>query len=545
MGHPKLSSSDVLMGLMTATTNNQHDGSACLVSNGITLGCFEEERYIRYKHALGHLPINAIAAALKHANLSIGDISAVYVAAAKHPDIFERIRLYLEHYFGRSPEILGIHHQEAHLASAYYPSGFEEAMLISFDGLGDFESLVTGVGRGPEITVIERKGVDQSLGIFYQALTQFLGFSGVGDEYKVMGLSAFGEPGVDLGPIIQVGEEDYRIDAKVWERDPPARNLLEPRFGKNLISLYGPARTKGTPLSQRDRDFAFAIQQNFEKAVLAVVKGLHRKTGLRKLCLAGGCALNCLTNMKILDLPFIDDLFVQPAATDQGSALGAALLASARGGIRPGRIPHYYLGTEYDEQEILRAMRLCGVSRFRKLSDPCAQAAASLAGGKIIGLFQGRSEFGPRALGNRSILGNPAVPDIKAEINRRIKFREEFRPFAPAVLAERAREVFDYKVASPFMTITVRVRNEWRSRIPGVVHVDGTARVQTVERDANPRFHEVIAKFNDLTGVPLVVNTSFNVMGEPVVETPMDAIKTFFGCGLDELFLGDYWITKG
>ncbi len=540
----KFTEKDLLLGMMTATTNNQHDGSACLVANGVTLGCFEEERYIRYKHAIGHLPINAIAAALRLQGASIRDVAGIFVSAAKHPDIFARIKLYLEHYFGHAPEITGIHHQEAHLASAFYPSGFDEAMLISFDGLGDFESMVTAVGRGADITVLERKGVPQSLGIYYQTLTQYLGFSGVGDEYKVMGLSAFGKPGIDLSSIIEIREEDYHIKAEVWERDPPSRNLLEPRFGRKLIDLHGPARLKGVPLSQRERDFAYAIQDNFEKAVLAVVKGLHRKTGLRKLGLAGGCALNCLTNMKILDLDFIDELFVQPAATDQGSALGAALLASARGGIKPGRIPHYYLGSEYGDEEIRQALTLCGVRAYSKPADLPAQAAASLAAGKIIGLYHGRSEFGPRALDNRSILANPAIADIKGEINRRIKFREEFRPFAPAVLAESANEVFEMKSPSPFMTITSRVREPWKKRIPGVVHVDGTSRVQSVARETNPRFYDVISAFHKATGVPLVVNTSFNVMGEPVVETPMDAIKTFYGCGLDELFLGDYWIKK-
>ncbi len=529
---------------MTATTNNQHDGSACLVANGETLGCFEEERYIRYKHAIGHLPVNAISAALKFQGVSMRDVAGVFVSTAKHPDIFARIRLYLEHYFGFAPEITGIHHQEAHLASAFFPSGFEEAMLISFDGLGDYESLATAVGRGSEISVLDRKGVPQSLGIYYQMLTQYLGFSSFGDEYKVMGLSAFGKPGIDLSSIIEIRDEDYAIKAEVWERDPPARNLLEPRFGRNLIKLFGPARLKGVPLSQRERDFAYAVQDNFEKAVLAVVKGLHKKTGLRKLCLAGGCALNCLTNMKILDLDFIDELYVQPAATDQGSALGAALLASARGGIKPRPIPHYYLGTEYPDDEIRKALQLCNV-KFTKPENLAAQAAASLAGGKIIALYQGRSEFGPRALGNRSILANPAIADIKGEINRRIKFREEFRPFAPAVLNEFANQVFELKSPSPFMTITSRVRESWKKRIPGVVHVDGTSRVQTVARDTNPRFYDVISAFHKTTGVPLVVNTSFNVMGEPIVETPMDAIKTFYGSGLDELFLGDYWIKKG
>ena len=541
---------------MIAMTNNQHDSAACFLSNGNVLGCYEEERYVRYKHAYGHLPIYSISAGLKAHNLNIRDISLVAIPTIKHVDLIRRTQLFLEHYFGYSPQIVPVNHQLSHLASAFYPSGFKESMLISADGQGDFESLALGVGqlngtvsggkrsREGGIKILETKGIDQSLGIFYQTLTQYLGFSGAGDEYKVMGLSAYGNSGtVNLESVIQIGPTDYNINPEYLQRDPVSRNLSEPRFGELLIKEFGPARVKGEPLTQNNRDFARAIQDNFEKALISTVQKLHERTGINRLGLAGGCALNCLTNMKILDLPFIDEIFIQPASTDQGSALGAAQMVSLDLGIEPKPIENYFLGSSYTENEILENLKLSRVP-FKYCNDVPYQAAKCLNENRIIAIHNGRSEFGPRALGNRSILANPAVADIRDQINRRIKFREEFRPFAPAILGEKYGEVFDARSSNPFMTVTSRVLENWKSKIPGVTHVDGTARAQAVWRNHNSRFYDLIHEFYKLSGVPLVINTSFNVMGEPIVETPMDAIRTFYGSGLDDLFIGNYHLTK-
>lgn len=273
------------------------------------------------------------------------------------------------------------------------------------------------------------------------------------------------------------------------------------------------------------------------------MRRLHERTGVTRIGLAGGCALNCLANMKLLDLPFIEDIFIQPASTDQGSALGAAFIASFDLGIEPKKIDNYYLGSSYTDNEILKCLEMSGV-KYQFCDDIAFQAAKALQNNKIIAVYDGRSEFGPRALGNRSILANPINVNNKNEINQKIKFREEFRPFAPAILGEKCGEVFDSKTVSKFMTITSKVSEDWKSKVPGIVHIDGTARPQVVWKKDNIKFHNIISEFYKLTQVPLVINTSFNVMGEPMVETPLDAIRTFFGSGLDELFIGNYHLTK-
>ena len=528
---------------MTPLTVCQHDGAASIVANGITTYCGEEERYIRYKHARGHIPINAILKSLEFNKISIKDIKAIFVSAREYSDLKKRVQLYLKHYLGYCPDIFMVDHQLSHLASAYYPSNFNEAIVLSIDGMGDFKSMAGGFGKNGKIQILETKPVDQSLGIFYQTMTQFIGFDGMGDEYKVMGLSAYGKKQLDLSKIIKISDTDYHIDASFLKREPTHRNFSEPRYGEKLIKLFGKSRIKGEKLSQFHKDFALSVQTNFEKAVIAIVKKLHKKTGLRNLCLAGGCALNCVTNMKLLELDFIDNLYVQPAATDQGSALGAALHGSKSFGIKIKPIKNYYLGEGFSNNEILKVLKLCNV-KYKKIKSVSQHIAKSLNKGKIIAVFNGRSEFGPRALGNRSILANPKIKNIKDQINSKIKFREGFRPFAPAVLDNKSNEIFYMKNKSPHMTITYKVRPKWIKKIPGVVHIDNTARVQTVSIRDNKQFYSIIKNFYKLSKVPVVVNTSFNVKGEPMCDKPLDAIKTFFGSGIDELYLGNFCIKK-
>ena len=528
---------------MTPLTVCQHDGAAAILLNGQTTYCGEEERYLRYKHARGHIPVNAIAKSLEFNKIGIKDIKAVFISACKYPDLKKRVQVYFKHYFGHSPEVIMVDHQLSHLASAYFPSNFNKSMILSIDGMGDFKSMAGGVGSNGKIKILQTKSVDQSLGIFYQTMTQFIGFDGMGDEYKVMGLSAYGKKHLDLSKIIKVKEFDYKIDPSFLKREPIHRNFDEPRYGEKLIGLFGKPRIKGEKINQFHKDFALSVQTNFEKAVIALVKNLHKKTGLRNLCLAGGCALNCVTNMKLLELDFIDNLYVQPAATDQGSALGAALYGSNSYGIKPKIIKNYYLGEGFSNSEILKVLKICNV-KFSKIKNISNYVAKSLNKGKIVAIFNGRSEFGPRALGNRSILANPKIKNIKDEINKKIKFRESFRPFAPAVLEDKSNEIFYMKNKSPHMTITYKVKPKWIKKIPGVVHIDKTARVQTVNSSDNKQFYSIIKNFYKLSKVPVVVNTSFNIKGEPMVDKPLDAIKTFFSSGIDELYLGNFLITK-
>jgi carbamoyltransferase len=317
----------------------------------------------------------------------------------------------------------------------------------------------------------------------------------------------------------------------------------QPLYGDRFIEKLGPPRLPGEAVEERHIDIAFSIQKYLERCILALVNNLHEKTGLRKLCIAGGVGLNCSANSVIQNISYIDELFVQPAASDRGLPLGSALMGQIE---REGAcvVPeHLFLGPSYKEEDYERALKGVGIA-FEKVPDPEQYAAELISTGKIIGWYQGRSEYGPRALGNRSILADPRSLEMKDLINKRIKFREEFRPFAPAVLEEEAPEIFEMSGAAPYMTSTFRVREKWRDKLPAVTHIDQTARVQTVSYTQNPGFFRLIQNFANLTAVPVVLNTSFNARGEPIVETPANALATFFSVGLDALFMGSYVVTK-
>lgn len=533
----------IVLGLHGGVQTFQHDAAATLIEDGRVIASVEEERLSRVKHAYGQIPTYAISEVLEISGRNIKDVNLLIHSGKKHKDLKDRIRHYMEHFFGYCPETQLLNHQDTHIASTFYMSGFNEAMVLSIDGFGDWESGAIGTADNNGIKIHERLDHTVSLGVFYQTLTSFMGFASSGDEYKVMGLSPYGKPGIDLNKIIHKTSDGYFLDNRIWDRDPPARSHFEPRYGPYLKELLGEPRHGESDMSERYIDLAFATQDAFEQVVLNLISRLHQETGLRKLCMAGGCALNCLTNMKISQLPFIDDLFIQPAATDQGTALGGAILGSIKLGDRVEPLKDYYLGREYTNEDIKNALNTSH-NKIEEISDPARLAAEMLADGKIIAWFQGRSEFGPRALGNRSILADPSRPEMKDEVNKRIKYREEFRPFAPAVLAEMAGTVFDMDGESPFMTVTYPVKKEWQKKLPAITHVNQTARVQTVSKQNNSMFYDLINNFNSITGVPCVLNTSFNIRGEPMVETPLNAISTFAGTGLDALFIGSYLLTK-
>ncbi len=537
----------LILGLHGGITQLQHDPSATLIGDGLILAAAEEERFSRVKSALGQLPIYATAACLKQAGVTMKDVDLVVHSGSTFADLEERIRRYLIHYFGRAPKILMVRHQEAHLASAYYGSGFDHAMVLSADGYGDQESGAFAIGEGRELTLLEGRGADVSLGQFYAAITSYLGFSVNEDEYKVMGLAPYGKPGVDLSRYLEVGEDDYRIDSSLWERKPKPMSRYEPWYNDSLVEHLGPARRRDDPLTDRHRDLAYATQEVFERAMVALVTRLHRQTGMDSLCLAGGCALNCSANRVLAELPFVRRLFVQPAASDRGISLGCALLGAAQSGIEmPPALRHVYLGPDYPGESLLGALKLTGHA-YSQPQDLASVAARLLAKGKIVARFEGRAEYGPRALGNRTIMADPRSAEMKDVINSKVKFREEFRPFAPAVLAERCPEIFEIPIengASPYMTMALPVKPGWLGKLKAVTHVQGTARVQAVYRDVSPGFYDVISTFDRLTGVPALLNTSFNVRGEPIVETPLNALATFAATGIDALLLGPYLLVK-
>jgi Predicted carbamoyl transferase, NodU family len=533
-----------ILGMNGSRTIKQHDPSAALVCDGKVMAACEEERYGRIKSGRGLLPIESIRACLTKARLSIRDIDMVYYPADTYPEMAERIRAYLQHYFGYAPPIRMINHQVAHLASAFFCSDFQEAMCLSYDAYGDsLSASLARASRKNGIEVLQTFEWDDSLGLFYSLMTSYLGFQVTEDEYKVMGLAAYGKPGIDLSAILHPTSDGYSFNKAYMREDIWHLSPLEPYYHTALQDLLGLARQPGEPITQHHKDVAYAAQCTLEACACALVKQLHRRTGLSSLCLAGGVALNCSANMVLQRLSCVEQCFVQPAASDRGLALGSAVYGAFEQGDHPEPLSHVYLGSDYDTSVISHAIRLTGVAATRP-NDLVSTVAQLLADEKIVGFYTGRSEFGPRALGHRSILADPRQAKMKDTVNARIKFREEFRPFAPSVLEERCADLFEMNHPSPYMTTAVPVRQHWQEKLGAVTHVNGTARVQTVNAGVAPQFYQVIAEFAKLTGVPALLNTSFNIKGQPIVETPLDALATFASTGMDALILGDYLIVK-
>ena len=571
------------------------DSSACILVDGEILAAAEEERFRRIKHWAG-FPSQAIAYCLKEAGLGIPDLDGVAVnqdakanlqekvkfTLAKRPEltlILDRLRnkservsvaQQLAHAFPNDKFLGKVHaveHHMAHLSSAFHVSPFEEAVVVSVDGFGDFASAAWGVGSGVDIQLDTKVYFPHSLGIFYQALTQFIGFPNYGDEYKVMGLAPYGKPAyIDEMRRIVKFESDGKFELDLayfrhhkekidyeWSGGSPSIGML---YSSQLEELLGPARKKDDPLTQRHKDIAHSIQAMYEEAFFNLLNSVHGKYGLDSLAIAGGCGMNSVANGKVrIRTPF-QNVYVQSAAGDAGGAIGAALsvwhnlgpdAARQRGPVHD----HAFWGCSYSDDEIERAIqndkkRLqfegCVVSTVGNDADLIAEAAEAVSKGLVVGWFQGRMEWGPRALGNRSILGDPRRSDMKEILNLKIKRRESFRPFAPSVISEEVGNWFEQDDPVPFMMQVYQVKSEKRAEIPAVTHVDGSGRLQTVLQHTNPRYHQLIAEFYRLTGVPMILNTSFNE-NEPVVCTPGEALDCFLRTKMDCLVMGN-WVVK-
>ena len=431
-----------------------------------------------------------------------------------------------------------VDHHLAHAISAYAYSGFEDAAIVVMDGRGAWEATTIWHGHNGRLDPVLMIPFPNSVGHFYSEFTEFLGFQRNSDEWKVMGLAPYGKSGVDLSAFIDVRALPYRVRAKQL-----IANGATPIAG--MAALLGPPRIPGSDIDERHKDIAYAVQDACETAMMNVVRMAIEKTGCRNVCLAGGVALNSKSNGKIVASGLVDKLFVQPAASDDGVALGAALAPHLDG---KGKLPnkamrHAYWGPCFDDNAIESALRTYKL-HYTKLSDPAPTAAELLAQGKILGWFQGRMEFGPRALGSRSILADPRDPEMNAKVNNAVKFREWWRPFAPSIKKEAADKYLECATDSPFMILTAQVRPEKRSIIPSVTHVDGSARPQTVEKEINPLYWRLIDEFAKRTSVPVIMNTSFNLRGEAIVHTPTDAIRTFFSSGMDALVIGSFLVEK-
>ncbi len=548
---------------------SDHDSSAALSLDGEVKFAIAEERLSRLKHD-GRFPELAIRACLAHAGASMKDVAAVICGwqapaailaqdaknflVGSHPKSLggatryiasESIKAWrnsgkrvLARYFGprvRTP-LQRIDHHHAHALSAYAVSGFDQATIVVVDGRGAWEATTIWHGRGSELSLLEQIHWPNSIGLFYAEFTGYLGFEKYQDEWKVMGLAPYGSPGIDLSEFIRVENGFYKVNSR--------RLLRDPLTYSGIVERLGPARRPSDPLEDRHRAIAWAVQDSCERAEMAVMRSAMALTGSRNLCLAGGVALNSKANGLFLKQGIADRIFVQPAASDDGVAFGAALAPTMKNSSRPSGMTHAYLGPESKSAEIESILRTYKLP-FKVLSNPAETGAQLLAEGKLLGWYQGRSEFGPRALGNRSILADPRDVKNRDRVNNAVKFREEWRPFAPSALEEVGDEYFEHFQACPFMTITFPVRPARRGHIAAAVHVDGSARVQSVNRQQNERYYDLIKRFGEITGVPVLLNTSFNLKGEPIVNSPFDAIRTFYTSGLDFLILDRYLVSKG
>ena len=550
--------------------SQMHDSSACIVRDGELLFAVAEERLSRNKHDSG-FPRLAIRACLDFAEVEAAQLDEVcfgwqapgslfrhdlkcYAAGRLTPSYLNVLNstsyfLSTAHQHGgakRFTQQFGkvkarmrfVDHHLAHAISAYAYSGFEDSAVVVMDGRGAWEATSIWHGHDGRLDPVLTIPFPDSVGYFYSELTEYLGFQRNSDEWKVMGLAPYGRFSVDLSAFIDPQASPYRVHTqRLIARG--ANPFAE------MTRLLGPPRVPESEIDDRHKNIAYAVQEACEIAMMSVVRMAMQKTGSRNLCMAGGVALNSKANGKIAASGLVDKIFVQPAASDDGVALGAALAPYLDdGGKLPNRaMRHAYLGPAFEDdaiEPILRTYKL----RYTRLDDVAATAAELLAQGKIIGWFQGRMEFGPRALGSRSILADPRDPEMNAKVNNAVKFREWWRPFAPSFKKEAASEYLESATDSPFMILTAQVRPEKRAIIPAVTHVDGSARPQTVEKEINPLYWRLIDEFGKRTGVPVIMNTSFNLRGEAIVHTPTDAVRTFFSSGMDALCIGSFLVEK-
>lgn len=583
-----------------------HDAAAALVRDGVIVASAQEERFSRKKHD-ARFPVNAIAYCLQEAGVTLKDVDKV----AFYDKPFLKFERLLETYLAFAPrgfksfamamplwlreklfqkdlllgelkkqggvfadpgKLLFAEHHQSHAASAFYPSPFEEAVVLTMDGVGEWATTSVGIGRGNKLEMVKELHFPHSLGLLYSAFTYHLGFKVNSGEYKVMGLAPYGEPRFKqkiLDNIVDVkADGSFRLDQSYFDYCTGLK-MTNVKFA-TLFDLKPRAATER--LEQVHMDMAASVQAVTEEIVLRLCRGLAKEFPIRNLCLAGGVALNCVANGKVLREKIFDNLWIQPAAGDAGGALGAALAAyhghrQQPRVVTPGKdaMRGSYLGPEYSQQEIESRLLKVG-AKFTTLADEALleSSVTALTQEKALGWMNGRMEFGPRALGGRSILGDPRSPRMQSTLNLKVKYRESFRPFAPAVLREDVSQWFDLDADSPYMLLVAPVTaarrkamtaeqdklfgiaklNVPRSDIPAVTHVDYSARVQTIHEDTNPRYHALLKKFKERTGCAVLVNTSFNVRGEPIVCTPEDAFRCFMGSEIEALVIGNCFLKK-
>lgn len=550
-----------------------HDGSACIVRDGEIIAAAEEERFTRKKHD-NRFPEEAIAFCLAKAGLSIANIDAVCFYekpllklerilacgstwAAKSlaltryqlsQSVNERLFLpqVLSDKLGYSGRVMYIDHHLSHAASAYYISNFPSSAILTVDGVGEWATTAQFIADNGVIRKHREIRYPHSLGLLYSAVTAFLGFKVNNDEYKVMGLASYGKPRFrdKIERLITLNDDgSFRLNCEYFSYMYDATRM----YSEEFIKLFGQPRIPEAGVTQDHIDLAASVQAVLEDALVRMASVFQKETQQENLCLAGGVALNCVANLRLVRDTAFRNFCIQPASGDGGGSMGAALYGYYSSHTYPAAKPHHstLLGPEFSNDEVERVLKSKDLDYTRADEQAlCRKTADLIYRNQIVGWFQGRMEFGPRALGSRSILANAANPSMKDILNSRVKFREDFRPFAPAVLQEKASEYFDLPFESPYMLFIAPVKSGMGSRIPSVTHTDGTARLQTVSRDDNPRFHRLISEFEALSGIPVVINTSFNIRGEPIVCTPQDAINCFLKTDIDYLIINDFIVAK-
>lgn len=567
--------------LILGLNYSSHDAAATLISDSNIIAACEEERFNRKKHSK-EFPIHAIQCCINIARVRVKDIDriAFFIDPHLHYKLglhnllqgFPKSILYLPYVFSltlkkyriknilkehliplRMPPLLYVNHHLAHAASAFYPSPFEKAVVLTYDGRGEFETICISIGRGTSLKKIYSVTFPHSIGYLYSMVTKYLGFTPQSDEHKVMGLSAYGTPTFceAFSDIIFFDKRNkFKLNLEYFDHFYQYGKKRNGYSGK-FIKKFGPPRLPNEPLSQRHADLAFALQRVTESTVLNLVKYAYEITQERNLCLAGGIALNCVANARILKESPFKKVFIQPAANDAGTSLGAALYCYhffQEKGKRSG-LQDIYLGPSFTKQEILTTISKFNSAIDSECFEDISKTGAQLIhNGYVIGWFQGRMEFGPRALGNRSIIAAPTDKKMKDLINTKVKFREDFQPFAPAILEEYMDDFFESTTTGqfvyPFMLSTIKVKHKVNEKIPAAVHIDGTARVQVVNKETNPLFWNLIMKYKNLSGIPVVLNTSFNLHGEPIVCSIEDAIQGFLHSGLDYLIIDNFLLKR-
>lgn len=542
-----------------------HDPAACLIRDNKIIAMAEEERFSLNKHARGEFPWRAIEYCLRSGGITINDVDKVgfYFNPSFDNLFLKRKVIYgnplnvlgtlyyrrniknnpvngLRKFFNATKEIRYIDHHRTHAASAFYLSGFSKASILTIDGAGEATSTALYSGNGNAMETLEEFHVPNSIGGFYTSFTEWLGFETNEGEGKVMGLAPYGKKYLDVfDKILKIDKDGkYRFDTKLLNFNV---GKMEANYSPELVRLIGEPRKKD-PLTNYHKDVAFSLQKRLEDVGKALAERITDMTKSKNICLAGGVALNCKMNGEILASGTVENIFVQPASHDAGCALGAALVLAVEDGNKFDEMEHAYYGPEYSDEEIKKYLDMAKV-KYEYHKDISGVAADLLAKDNIVGWFQGRMEWGARALGNRSILANPSSPEVKDRINYFVKHREPFRPFCPSMLEEKAKN-YGVEKYLPFMIVSTQVPEERREEIAGVVHVDGSIRPQTVRKSVNEKYHKLIAEFDRQTGVPVLLNTSLNIRGQPMIDHPKQALALFYSEGIDALAIGNYLVRK-